>query len=157
LLLFFFEIIKIINVTKKAPLIENNVIILLPKKYNPEILIDVRTIVAIATNKLAPLLTPNTYGPAKGFRNKLCINKPHKAKAEPDNKQVMTFGKRIVYKIVSNNSLPLSNENKLTLPIHKSETTNKLSMISSKIEYDMNFEFFTKQFILIFYNISTCD
>ena len=49
-----------IKVTPKAPVIENNVMTDFPNKKNSEICIEDKSIVAIATNKLAPLLTPNT-------------------------------------------------------------------------------------------------
>ena len=52
--------IKIISVTKNAPIIENKVTILFPIIKNPETCMDEIIIVAIATNKLEPLLTPNT-------------------------------------------------------------------------------------------------
>ena len=60
LLLLFLDTIKMIKVTPKAPIIENIVTTDFPSRKNPETCMDVNSIVAIATNKLAPLLTPNT-------------------------------------------------------------------------------------------------
>ena len=45
-----------------------------------------------ATPKLAPEETPNTNGPASGFRNKVCINNPHIDKPEPTKTAVIAFG-----------------------------------------------------------------
>ena len=39
--------------------------------------------IKIATHKLAPEEMPKTKGPAKGFLNRVCINKPHTDKPEP--------------------------------------------------------------------------
>ena len=47
-----------------------------------------------ATPKLAPELIPNTNGPAKGFLNKVCINKPLILKPEPTKIAVNALGKR---------------------------------------------------------------
>ena len=47
-----------------------------------------------ATPKLAPDEIPNTKGPAKGFLNKVCINKPLIDKPEPTNMAVIALGKR---------------------------------------------------------------
>ncbi len=54
----------------------------------------------IATPKLAPELIPNTNGPAKGFLNKVCINRPQIDNPEPTNIAVMAFGNlycKIIY------------------------------------------------------------
>ena len=53
------------------------------------------SIVAMATKRLEPLLTPNTYGPANGFRNKLCISNPLNAKPDPAMMEVMVLGSLI--------------------------------------------------------------
>lgn len=56
----------------------------LPKTDEPKI--------NIATPKLAPELIPNTYGPAKGFLNRVCINKPEIANPEPTKIAVIDLG-----------------------------------------------------------------
>ena len=45
-----------------------------------------------ATPKLAPEEIPNTKGPAKGFLNKVCINKPQIDNPEPTKIAVIAFG-----------------------------------------------------------------
>ena len=45
-----------------------------------------------ATPKLAPELIPNTNGPAKGFLNRVCINKPLIDKPDPTSIAVMALG-----------------------------------------------------------------
>jgi len=45
-----------------------------------------------ATPRLAPELIPNTKGPAKGFLNKVCINKPEIPKPEPTKIAVIALG-----------------------------------------------------------------
>ena len=47
-----------------------------------------------ATPKLAPELIPRTNGPANGFLNKVCINKPEMPKPEPTKMAVKALGKR---------------------------------------------------------------
>lgn len=47
---------------------------------------------SIAAPKLAPELMPNTNGPAKGFLNKVCINKPHNDNPEPTKTAVIALG-----------------------------------------------------------------
>ena len=45
-----------------------------------------------ATPKLAPELSPKTYGPANGFRNKVCISKPLTDNPIPTRIAVMALG-----------------------------------------------------------------
>ena len=47
-----------------------------------------------ATPKLAPELSPNTSGPAKGFLNKVCISKPLIDKPMPTAIAVIDLGNR---------------------------------------------------------------
>ena len=47
-----------------------------------------------ATPKLAPEEIPKTKGPASGFLNKVCINKPQMDNPEPTKIAVIAFGKR---------------------------------------------------------------
>ncbi len=65
----------------------------LPKIEEPKI--------KIATPKLAPEDIPNTKGPANGFLNKVCINKPQIDNPEPTKTAVKAFGKRKLRIIVS--------------------------------------------------------
>ena len=59
--------------------------------------------IRIATPKLAPEEIPKTKGPANGFLNKVCINKPEIDKPEPTKIAVMAFGnlkfKMIVFQL----------------------------------------------------------
>ena len=48
--------------------------------------------IKIATPKLAPEEIPKTNGPAKGFLNNVCINKPQTDKPEPTKIAVIAFG-----------------------------------------------------------------
>ena len=117
---------------------------------------ELSSIVAMATNKLDPLLTPKTYGPAKGLRNKLCINKPHNAKPDPAIIDVIVFGNLISKSIVENNGLDFSKENKLMLPKHKSLITNAVKISVKYIMLSMNLDFVKIQIycsFLIFYGI----
>ena len=54
----------------------------------------VAPIMAKATPKLAPELIPKTNGPASGFLNRVCINKPETPSPEPTIIAVIAFGKR---------------------------------------------------------------
>lgn len=45
-----------------------------------------------ATPKLEPELSPNTYGPANGFRNKVCMSKPLIESPIPTSTAVIAFG-----------------------------------------------------------------
>ena len=58
-----------------------------------------------ATPKLAPEEIPNTKGPAKGFLNKVCINKPQIDNPEPTKIAVIAFGSLKFKMIVSQLSL----------------------------------------------------
>ena len=49
-------------------------------------------IIKSAAPKLAPELMPSTYGPAKGFLNKVCINNPLSESPPPTNIAVIAFG-----------------------------------------------------------------
>jgi len=81
--------------TKKAPKLAARAIPILekasaaklpPKSENPKI--------KMATPKLAPELIPSTNGPARGFLNKVCINKPLMERPEPTRMAVSDLGKR---------------------------------------------------------------
>lgn len=96
--------------------------------------------VAIATNKLEPLLTPNTYGPANGLRNRLCINNPHKAKPEPAIIEVNVLGNLISYNIDVNIGSDVSKLNKLVLPKYKPHTERTAKTRSSNMVVNMNLD-----------------
>lgn len=54
-----------------------------------------------ATPRLEPELNPNTYGPASGFLNNVCINNPEIDKPIPTKMAVMAFGRRKFHKMIS--------------------------------------------------------
>ncbi len=87
--------------TKKAPKLAAIAIAQFEKatlKKNPPNTDEPR--INIATPKLAPEEIPRTKGPARGFLNKVCINKPLIDSPEPTKTAVIAFGilkfKRIV-------------------------------------------------------------
>ncbi len=49
----------------------------------------------IATPRLAPELTPRTYGPAKGLRKRVCINNPLTASDIPASRATTAFMRRM--------------------------------------------------------------
>ena len=72
---------KIVNI--KAPINPNPIL----KSNNDE---DKKIVKAI--NKLAPEDTPNTYGPASGFLNNCCKNKPEVERSMPVEIAVINLG-----------------------------------------------------------------
>ena len=64
--------------------------------------------IKIATPKLAPEEIPKTKGPAKGFLNKVCINKPQTDKPDPTKIAVIALGTLKLIMIVFQLSLPMS-------------------------------------------------
>lgn len=66
-----------------------------------------------ATPKLAPEEIPNTKGPAKGFLNNVCINRPQIDNPEPTNMAVIAFGNRKFKIIVCQLSLRVSSPNSI--------------------------------------------
>jgi hypothetical protein len=98
--------------TNKLPKIEANKIPKLDKKISAkkEGKI-VAPIMTKATPKLEPELNPKTYGPANGFLNKVCINKPEIDKPIPTKAAVMAFGNRKLMIIYSQVSLTSPNPN----------------------------------------------
>ncbi len=88
-----FAVIITAESTKKAPKLAAIAIAQLenaidkktpPKRLEPKI--------NIATPKLAPDEIPKTKGPASGFLNNVCINKPQIDKPEPTKIAVIAFG-----------------------------------------------------------------
>ena len=61
--------------------------------------------IKIATPKLAPEEIPKTKGPASGFLNRVCINKPQRDNPEPTKTAVIAFGNLKFKTIVSQLSL----------------------------------------------------
>src|SRR5690606_32579339 len=66
-----------------------------------------------ATPRLAPLLNPRTYGPAKGFLKSVCISSPLTARPDPVRIAVKTLGSlysRTMYVQFSLETFPLKRE-----------------------------------------------
>ena len=105
----FFATIITAPSTKKAPRLaanarpklENAIPAILPEKIETP-----KT--NMATPKLAPELIPNTKGPANGFLNKVCINKPQIDKPEPTKTAVMALGILYCKMIYCQDSLAIS-------------------------------------------------
>ena len=81
-----------------------------------------------ATPKVAPLLTPNTEGPAKGLRKSVCICKPLSERATPAITAVSALGKRSCIKIrCSNPSVHKADSGISAAPTIKSITNSSRS------------------------------
>lgn len=86
-----------------------------------------------ATPKLAPEEIPNTKGPANGFLNNVCINRPQIDKPEPTKMAVIAFGNRKFKIIVCQLSLSVSSPNSIKKTSLKGiRTEPKLIFISRK-------------------------
>lgn len=86
-----------------------------------------------ATPKLAPEDIPKTYGPAKGFLKRVCINNPLIDNPEPTKTAVMAFGILKLSIIVSQLSLEASPINKIeTISLKGIETEPKLMFNSQQ-------------------------
>jgi len=97
-----------------------------PKTEEPKI--------KIATPKLAPEEIPNTKGPAKGFLNNVCINKPQIDKPEPTKTAVIAFGILKLIIIVSQLSLVTSPPKMLLkISLNGIETDPKLMFKKNRI------------------------
>lgn len=68
-----------------------------------------------ATPKLDPELNPNTYGPANGFLNSVCINKPEIDNPIPTKIAIMAFGSLKLMIMYSQVSLLALDPNKLLM------------------------------------------
>lgn len=85
-----------------------------------------------ATPKLAPEEIPNTKGPARGFLNKVCINKPLIANPDPTKIAVIAFGNLKCRMINSQLDLELFPPSKMSMISENGiETDPKLILISS--------------------------
>lgn len=118
----------------------------LPKKEEPKM--------SNATPKLAPEEIPNTNGPANGFLNKVCINKPLIDNPEPTNIAVIAFGNLKFKMIVCQLSLTVSSPKKMAkISLKGIETEPKLmftkhkntTRISNKINCFVYVLFFIKR------------
>ena len=90
--------------------------------------------IKMATPKLAPEEIPNTKGPAKGFLNKVCINKPQIDKPEPTKTAVIAFGILKLMIIVSQLFLvTLPPKILLKISLNGIETEPKLMFKKNKI------------------------
>ena len=54
--------------------------------------------------------------------------------------EVMVFGNRMSYKMVENNGSELCNENKFTLPKHKSAIVSAIKMSARVMLFNMNLD-----------------
>jgi len=93
-------VIKTANNTKAAPKLEATAIAQLDKAKeanNPPKILEPK--INKATPKLAPDEIPKTKGPAKGFRNNVCISKPLMDNPEPTKIAVTAFG-NLKFKII---------------------------------------------------------
>ena len=97
-----------------------------PKTEEPKI--------KIATPKLAPEEIPKTKGPANGFLNNVCINKPQIDNPEPTKTAVIAFGnlkfKIIVSQLSLAGKLPVK---VLKISLNGIETEPKLIFKKNKI------------------------
>lgn len=150
-LIFFEAIITKIN-TVNEPKLAAKAILQLDNKKSVKIKLnkDVPKI-KTATPKLAPELIPNTKGPAKGFRNKVCINKPLIPNPDPTIIAVNDFGKRYSITIYSQEFVEVELENKMlaisfggieTEPKEMFSNQKKSSKKTSKVKIASVFEIF---------------
>ena len=86
---------KTANKTRKLPKLEAKIIPYEESKNEPKTGgKKAAPKITVATPKLAPELNPKTSGPANGFRNKVCINKPLMANPIPTRIAAMALGSR---------------------------------------------------------------
>ena len=112
--LTFFAAIITADKTKKAPKLAAIGVAQLEKendKKSPPNRLEPK--INSATPKLAPEEIPNTKGPANGFLNNVCINKPQIDKPEPTKMAVIAFGNRKFKIIVCQLSLSVSSPNRI--------------------------------------------
>ena len=82
-----------INKTVKLPMLAAIVVDQLPiSQWGTKALSALAPMRYNAAPKLAPELTPKTYGPAQGFLNKVCMSKPQMDSPAPTITAVMAFG-----------------------------------------------------------------
>ena len=112
--LTFFAAIITADKTKKAPKLAAIAVAQLEKendKKSPPNRLEPK--INSATPKLAPEEIPNTKGPANGFLNNVCINRPQIDKPEPTKMAVIAFGNRKFKIIVCQLSLIVSSPNRI--------------------------------------------
>lgn len=118
-----------------------------PKREDPKI--------KKATPKLAPEEMPNTKGPANGFLNNVCINKPATDKPEPTSIAVIALGTLKFKIIVCQLSLALVFPNKVPrISLNGIETEPKLMFIANNnsSKTDKRINFFLYDFCFISFN-----
>lgn len=87
-----------------------------------------------ATPKLAPEEIPKTNGPANGFLNKVCINKPLMDNPEPTNNAVIAFGTLKFITIVCQLSLTVSSPRNIEkISLKGIETDPKLILVNQSM------------------------
>lgn len=101
-----------------------------------------------ATPRLAPVLTPSTYGSASGFLNNVCINKPEIGKAIPTNNAVQARGRRRFTMMLYHNesAFPFNTSQKpsngiFTLP-NKMSATKQIGIKISNMKEKSLFTYF---------------
>jgi hypothetical protein len=94
-----------------------------------------------ATPKPAPELIPKIYGPASGFLNNVCINKPETERAKPHKIAVKAFGildSKMIISELSGISLPEKASMKVEIGIETEPTRTskmkKIGRLSSKMK-----------------------
>jgi len=88
--------------------------------------------IKIATPKLAPEEIPNTNGPAKGFLNSVCINKPAIDKPDPTSIAVIALGSLKWRIIVAQLDFELSFPNKTAMISSRGMDTEPKLMLTNK-------------------------
>jgi hypothetical protein len=125
---------KTANNTKKLPNAEAITKLQDPSKKPPKLIPNIPVPrINNATPKLAPLLNPKTKGPANGFLNNVCINKPQIDKPEPTKMAVIAFGNRKFKIIVCQLSLSVSSPNRIEKTSLKGIRTEPKLIFTSRI------------------------
>tara|TARA_B100000768_G_scaffold170519_1_gene176992 strand:+ start:1036 stop:1521 length:486 start_codon:yes stop_codon:yes gene_type:complete len=111
--------------------------------------------IKIATPRLAPDETPNTKGPASGFLNNVCINKPQTDKPEPTKRAVIALGNLKSKIIVCQLSFEIDLPVKIFIMSSKGiETDPKLIFKKKKTinKTDNNIKLFLIEMLVDFFN-----
>lgn len=124
------------NITRKLPkhdakMIVNSILEMpIPKKLEVKM--------TRATPKLEPELNPKTYGPANGFRNKVCINKPEIDNPIPTKIAVIALGNLKLKMMYSQVSLLAVEPNKLLKTSFRGMATCPKEMFNKKANSNSN-------------------
>ena len=82
----------------RKPLTPTPAVAPLPRKSapmkSPRAMLPPKASITMATASPAPLLIPNTSGPARGLRKAVCRSKPLVARAAPESKAAIAAGSR---------------------------------------------------------------